>query len=212
MQDNEREDTLSEISDRIKRLVEFKKKLEHRIDKLSANLKDSESMLETVNSILLEKGFKRLEVTREPVATQTRMPDDGHSAGWEQEPELLESEAAPDILPLKTATGELLATLYVKGNSLRVVLAEDKTFDINTPPFTHFLIERILLKMQERDTELVRGGQLAAEDIFRYNMVREGDVIREIDIQNTDPDRLKELKSSIRWTLEKMYEKTRDQS
>lgn len=201
---------MSENSDRMKRLVEFKKKLEHRIEKLSSNLKDSQAMLEIVDSILLEKGFKRLEVTKEPVATQAPIPRDGQS-GEETEPELLESEAALDILPLKTATGELLATLYVQGNSLRVVLAEDKRFDISTPPFTHFLIERILLKMQERDAELVRAGQLAAEDTFRYSMVREGDAIREIDIRNTDPDRLKELKSSIRWTLEKMYEKTRDQ-
>jgi len=191
--------------------VEFKKKLEHRIEKLSSNLKDSEAVLEIVNSILLEKGFKRLEVTREPVATKTPLSNERRSVE-KPEPSLLESEVNLDALPLKTATGELLATLYVKGNSLKVVLAEDKRFNVNTPPFTHFLIERILLKMQERDAELVRAGQLAAEDIFSYNMVREGDAIREIDIRNTDPERLKELKSSIRWTLEKMYEKTRDQS
>jgi len=37
--------------------------------------------------------------------------------------------------------------------------------------------------------------------------VREGDLIREIIIRNVDDERLKELKSSIRWTLDKMYEK-----
>jgi hypothetical protein len=29
-------------------------------------------------------------------------------------------------------------------------------------------------------------------------------------IRNVDEERLRELKSSIRWTLEKMYEKTRN--
>jgi hypothetical protein len=43
--------------------------------------------------------------------------------------------------------------------------------------------------------------------MFAYNIMREGDLIREIVIKNVDDDRLKELKSSIRWTLEKMYEK-----
>ncbi len=109
-------------------------------------------------------------------------------------------------------TGELLANLYVSEDSLRVVLAEDKDFDINTPPFTQFLVERVLLKMQERDSELVRAGQLSPDKIFCYNIVREGDIIREIVIKNTDPDRLRELKSSIRWTLEKMYEKMKSQS
>jgi hypothetical protein len=65
--------------------------------------------------------------------------------------------------------------------------------------------------MQERDNELVRTGQLGADRIFSYNIVREGDVIREIVIRNVDDDRLRELKSSMRWTLEKMYEKTRSQ-
>jgi hypothetical protein len=43
--------------------------------------------------------------------------------------------------------------------------------------------------------------------MFSYNIVREGDQIREIIIRNVDDERLKELKSSIRWTFEKMYEK-----
>jgi hypothetical protein len=94
---------------------------------------------------------------------------------------------------------------------LRVVPAEDKTFDINTPPFSQFLVERVLTKMQERDNELVRTGHLGPDKIFSYSIVQEGDVIREIVIRNVDADRLRELKSSIRWTLEKMYEKMRSQ-
>jgi len=63
--------------------------------------------------------------------------------------------------------------------------------------------------MQEKDSELVRMGQLSADKMFAFNIMREGDLIREIVIRNVDDDRLKELKSSIRWTLEKMYEKTK---
>jgi hypothetical protein len=58
---------------------------------------------------------------------------------------------------------------------------------------------------------LVRTGQLGPDKIFSYSIVQEGDVIREIVIRNVDADRLRELKSSIRWTLEKMYEKMRSQ-
>ena len=43
--------------------------------------------------------------------------------------------------------------------------------------------------------------------MFSYNIVREGELIREIIIKNADEERLKELKSSVRWTFEKMYEK-----
>jgi hypothetical protein len=61
--------------------------------------------------------------------------------------------------------------------------------------------------MQERDGELARAGQLDANKILCFDITRDGDVIREIAIKNFDSDRLTELKSSIRWTLEKMYEK-----
>jgi hypothetical protein len=61
--------------------------------------------------------------------------------------------------------------------------------------------------MQEKDSELVRTRQLTADKVFSYSIVREGDLIREIIILNVDEERLRELKSSIRWTFEKMYEK-----
>jgi hypothetical protein len=68
------------------------------------------------------------------------------------------------------------------------------------------------MKMQERDNELVRAGQLPPDSSLSYSIVREGDLIREICVRNVDSERLRDLKSSIRWTLEKMYEKTKAQS
>jgi hypothetical protein len=61
--------------------------------------------------------------------------------------------------------------------------------------------------MQEKDNELVRLKQLPPDKMFAYNIIREDDLIREIVLKNVDEERLKELRSSIRWTLEKMYEK-----
>ncbi len=111
------------------------------------------------------------------------------------------------VIPLKTMNDEPLAIIYVDKQSLHVLPDESKNFSVNTPPFSHFLVERVLAKMQEKDSELVRLGQLTPDRMFAYNIIREGDLIREIVIRNTDEERLRELKSSIRWTLEKMYEK-----
>lgn len=203
---------MSEDAEKIKRLIEFKKKLENTIEKMSSDLKDSQAMLETINSILVEKGFRRLEVTEESTRTGASPPGESVDEG-ESGPSSPQSHVEfENAMPLKTITGELLANLYVCEDSLRVVPAEDKDFNVNTPPFMHFLVERVLLKMQERDNELIRAGQLPPDRIFCYNIAREGDVIREIVIKNSDSSRLKELKSSIRWTLEKMYEKMKSQS
>jgi sugar-specific transcriptional regulator TrmB len=189
---------MSEDAEKMKRLVSFKKKLEEKVEGLESELKELQTMLETVNSVLLEKGFKHPEIKKELAETISQPKEETRpQVGAEYE----------NVVPLTTFNNELLATLYVSEDLLRVVPAADKSFDFNTPPFTQFLIEKVFLKMQEKDSELIRTGQLVPDRIFCYDVVRDGDVIREIVIRNFDADRLRELRSSIRWTLEKMYEK-----
>ena len=197
---------MSEEAEKIKKFVAFKRKLEKKVEGLESELNEQRLMLEAVNSILLEKGFKRAEIAKTPVMAEVSPVKE--EALVELPP--LPSVKDENVIPLKTVTGEPLATFYIDQDSLRIVLAEDKDFNINTPPFTQFLVERVLAKMQEKDSELARAGQLTTDKIFSYNIVQEGDTIHEMVIKNFDANRLRELKSSIRWTLEKMYEKTKD--
>ena len=201
---------MSDNAERMKRLVAFKKKLETRIEGLNAELTDLEATLDTVDSILLEKGFTRPEISAKSTMPATRAEQEESI----RSEDVLQTETeAPNVIVLKSDTGEALADLYVGDDgSLHVVLAKDKNFDINTPPFNQFLIQRVLLKMQERDSELVRSGQLTPDRILCFDIIREGDSIRGLVIRNFDSDRLRELKSSIRWTLEKMFEKMKGQN
>jgi len=202
---------MSQDAERVRRLVEFKEKLTKKVEEVEAELKDLQATLETVNSILLEKGFQRADTIKDLSGKEKTTLE----KEIEAEPEESTHETAvssENVIPLKTGTGELLAVLHLTENSLRALPAADKNFEINTPPFIQFLVERVLMKMQERDNELARTGQLLPENVLSYDIVKEGDVIREIHIRNVDPERQKELKSSIRWTLEKMYEKRRQQS
>jgi len=196
---------MSEEAEKIKKFVAFKKKLGKKVEGLESELNEQRLMLEAVNSILLEKGFKHVEIAKTPVTAEVSPVKEEALVELPPQP----SAKSENVIPLKTVTGEPLATLYTNQDSLRIVLAEDKDFNINTPPFTQFLVERVLAKMQEKDSELARAGQLTADKIFSYNIVQEGDIIHEMVIKNLDANRLRELKSSIRWTLEKMYEKTK---
>lgn len=185
--------------EKVKKVAEFRTLLEKRIRKMETELEGMRVLLEFVDASLLEKGFKRAEMAK---PTPTISP---------------ETTTPPEVeykrsVPLKTATGDLLANLYMGEDSVRVVLAENENFDINTPPFMSFLVDRVLVKMQEKDREAAGTGEISLERILFYNIVREGDVVREITIQNIRPERLKELKSTIRWTLEKMYEKMKTSS
>jgi hypothetical protein len=201
---------MSQDSEKMKALVTFKKKLEKRIEKLNSELKELQVTLEAVDSILLEKGFKRGDMKEVTAAPKEVAPPTEPVAVKEQKPTMPRAAEPESVIPLKTMNDEPLAIIYVDKQALHVLPDESKNFSINTPPFSHFLVERVLAKMQEKDNELVRMGQLTADKMFAYNIVREGDLLREIVIRNVDEERLRELKSSIRWTLEKMYEKTRN--
>jgi hypothetical protein len=199
---------MSQDSERLKTLVNFKKRLEKRIEDLNSELEESQGLLEAVNSVLLEKGFKRGDL-KEIKPPEEEEPPTVHVTVEEEAPAAPQHAEPESVIPLKTMDDVPLAIIYVDKEALHVLPDETKKFNVNTPPFQPFLVERVLAKMQEKDSELVRMGELSADKMFAFNIMREGDLIREIVIRNFDDDRLKELKSSIRWTFEKMYEKTK---
>jgi len=203
---------MSESSERMKRLVSFKKKLEDRAQELDSELKEVQTMLETVNSLLLEKGFKRIEIPKETQKTAVILREEPTSAPSELEP-VRATAPLESVVELKATDGDILAELLINEaeGSIRVVPARNKNFNTGTPPFTQFLVERVLQKMQERDQELARIGQIAPERTFNYRIIQDDGAIHEIEIKNIDEDRLRELRSSVRWTLEKMHEKTKTQ-
>jgi len=197
---------MSQDSEKLKALVNFKKKLEQRVEELEAEMKETAATLEAVNSILLEKGFKRGDI-KEVKPSEEEAPPEVPVTVEEEAPAAPRAVEPESVIPLKTMSDEPLAIIYVSKEALHVLPDESKRFSVSTPPFQQFLVERVLAKMQTKDTELVRTGQLTPDKMFAYNIASEGDLLREIVLRNVDEERLRELKSSIRWTLEKMYEK-----
>lgn len=213
---------MAQDPERMKSLIAFKKRLEDQLEKLAAESQEVQATLDVVNSILLEKGFKRGDMKEVPEAPPPTMPKEVVLPKQEPEPpkvviqrqsetpKVTVAQQPPEretVIPLKTMSEEPLALIVFDKQGMHVLPDESKNFSVNTPPFGNFLVEKVFAKMKDKDSELVRAEQLPAEKAFSYNLVQEGDLIREIVIHNVDEERLKELKSSIRWTLEKMYEK-----
>jgi hypothetical protein len=204
---------LSQDPEKMKAMIAFKKRLEDQLEKLDAETKEIQATLDVVNGILLQTGFKRGDVKDAAAQSAVALKEVPlpKPAAEQAKPE---AQAAPSqpveqetVIPLKTQAEEPLALMYFEKQQIHVMPDESKKFSVNTPPFSNFLVEKVFAKMQEKDKELVRLGQLSSDKMFSYNIVREGELIREIIIKNVDEERLKELKSSVRWTLEKMYEK-----
>jgi hypothetical protein len=184
-----------EEKEKIKKIAKLRALLEKRVEEMETEMDGLKTLLSLIDTTLLEKGFKRAEISK-PVQSPKKQAT--------PQPSVMKQKKG---VPLKTVTGDLLAQLYIEKDSMQVAFAEDKNFDINTPPFTSFLVERVLAKMQEKDKEATSKGEIAPEKILAYSIKRDGNLIREINIRNIRPGRSRELKSSIRWTLEKMYEK-----
>ncbi len=186
--------------EKIKKIAKLRSLLERRVETMEEELDGLKTTLELIDATLLKEGFKRAEISK-PIQIPAK----------QEAPQSLVTKLNKSVL-LKTVTGDLLAKLYVGKDSMQVILAEEKNFDINTPPFTSFLVERVLAKMQDKDKKAANKGELAPDDILSYDIKREGNIVREIDIRNLEPGRSRELKSSIRWTLEKMYERMKQES
>ncbi|MCW4001009.1 MAG: hypothetical protein NWE93_12290 [Candidatus Bathyarchaeota archaeon] len=208
---------MAQDPEKMKAMIAFKKRLEDQLEKLTAETQEIQATLDAVNGILLERGFRRGDIKEVPVVPESMpkevvlpkpAPEPAKPAA-QPTPPPQPAPAAPQetVIPLKAMNEEPLAIMYFDKQIIHVMPDESKKFDVNTPPFSNFLVEKVFSKMQEKDKELVRLGQLTTDRMFSFNIVREGDQIREIIIKNVDEERLKELKSSIRWTLEKMYEK-----
>lgn len=194
--------------DKIRKMAELRTTLEKKVNELKIELDQLKAMLDFVSSALIEQGFKKPEIR--PLAQPTSgseelvLPRSTTPKPAEPAPPVL---AQAQAIPIKTVTGDLLAELYTDDENMRVVLAKEKQFTVDTPPFTAFLVQRVLAKMQEKDRESASAGEMPLESILSYEIIKEGDIIREINVINVGAERARELKSSIRWTLEKMYEK-----
>jgi len=207
--------------EKMKSLIAFKKRLEDQLEKLATETKEVQDSLDTVNSILLDKGFKRCDIKEVSEAPPSMTKEIVLPKAESEAPTVFVQRSPPSsasipidresVIPLKTMMEEPLAIIYFEKQSVHVLPDQSKNFSVNTPPFENFLVEKVFEKMREKDAELVKSKQLSQEKMFAYNIAREGEHIREIVIHNVDEERLKELKSSIRWTLEKMYEKMKSQ-
>jgi hypothetical protein len=187
--------------EKIRKLAELREILEERVKSLEAEIEGLKSLLEIVNSILLERSFRRAEEIVHPAPSK---PPEAAPA-----PPTPPIKEPAKVIPLRSGAGELLANIYVEDRNMRIIPEADKKFDMSIPPFEAFLVDKVLVKMRDADQEAVRRGELMPEEALSFDVKADGKIIREVLIRNVNPQRERELRSAIRWTLEKMYEKAK---
>ena len=181
--------------EQIKKIAKLRSILEKRIEESEIELDGMKTLLEVMDKVLLRESFKTPEIVKTEIDKQKKKT------------EIQLIKPSKKGIQLKTVTGDLLAEIFTEQDIIRIALAEDKEFNINTPPFNSFFVDRVLAKMVKKDQEDTNLGKLDPENIISFQIQQENSVIKEIIIRHLRSERLRELKSSIRWTLEKMYER-----
>ena len=85
----------------MKSLIAFKKRLEDQLDRLAVETKEAQDSLDTVNSILLDKGFKRGDIKEVPESSS--MPKEVVLPKAEHEPPTVfgqRNSSSPSSIPI----------------------------------------------------------------------------------------------------------------
>ncbi len=196
-----------------KKLLGFKASLETRLREIDQEMADIRTALEEINGLLVTTGFRTFSTptTSTPVNVpkpepETPQPDEETTITTPPS-----SHPGDDELSITGKDGTQLGTILVEENTLVFTPSEVFQFTTDIPPFQSFLLERVLDNMRRTDQERASNGELEPQDILEYTVETDEDRISKLSITNFGGERrLRELNSSLRWTLDKMYDKLRE--
>lgn len=106
----------------------------------------------------------------------------------------------------------LIANVEVSREKIEITPIESINFNIDTPPFKSFFINRILEGMKSKDLDKVKQGQIDTSNIIAYNTTpkdNNDNIIKKIEIKNyRDKERVNEIFNTVAWVFTRMLEKS----
>ncbi|HEX8676762.1 MAG TPA: hypothetical protein VF700_06065 [Segetibacter sp.] len=106
----------------------------------------------------------------------------------------------------------LIANVEVTREKIEITPMESINFNIDTPPFKSFFINRILEGMKSKDLDKVKQGQIDTANIIAYNTIpkdNNDNTIKKIEIKNyRDKERVNEIFNTVAWVFTRMLEKS----
>ena len=106
----------------------------------------------------------------------------------------------------------LIAQVEVSKEKIEIIPSESFSFNMDTPPFKSFFINRILEGMKNKDIDKVKQGQLSEMDIISFNTIQKennDNILKKIEIKNyRDKDRINEIFNTVAWVFTRMLEKS----
>jgi hypothetical protein len=106
----------------------------------------------------------------------------------------------------------LIAQFQILSDKIEIIPNDSINFNLDTPPFKSFFINRILDGMKNKDLDKVKQGQLSEIDILSFNIIQKDNndnILHKIEIKNyRDKDRVNEIFNTVAWVFTRMLEKS----
>jgi hypothetical protein len=179
--------------DETRKLLNIREGMEERIARLQVEIDDLRKAVAEIDRHIVRLGFR--QPTPTPVKPKASVEGD---------------ETEEGRISIKSKDGETLGSLRMSETEIVFEPRGDLSFTTAIPPFQSFFIERVLSNMRSADERRVTTGETSAEEVFSYDVETDGELILSVVIRNYGGERrLSEIRSSLRWTFDKMYEKLR---
>ena len=206
--------------DDIKNAAEIREWLTKLIFEKQNEIERIKITLSLIDSVLKQGSFKtaaNLNLNKKPFTDEksTSIYDESKKEtnnpsfkkGNGESSQLLETR---QIKRMKDKT--LIAQVEVSKEKIEIIPSESFSFNMDTPPFKSFFINRILEGMKNKDIDKVKQGQLSEMDVIAFNTIQKennDNILKKIEIKNyRDKDRINEIFNTVAWVFTRMLEKS----
>jgi len=188
----------------IRKLLKMRVDLEERTVRLQTEIEDLKLAMTEIDKAIVKQGFRQPS----PVF-QSMKPVEPNSEEYRQ-PVAATTETIADGSSIQAKDGTILGRVHVDDDTIVFTPREGLTFMKSTPPFQSFLLDRVLANMRKTDEVRAASGEITLEQVLSYKVEADGEIIKSLNVNNYGGERrLREIQSSIRWSLDKMYDKLR---
>jgi len=187
----------------VEHLAGLKSYLERRLAALENRVEAYKEYIRAIDTVLGRSSFK--------VAADMLKETPAAVVGKTVEPGVARQPAESYVTDLiSRVDGSKLGMMAVSKASITITPVENSRVPIDSGTFNSFFVRRILSNMVQKDEEQVKLRKLSDKEKISYKINRNSDgSFKEIVISNYgDENRLKQITTTIRWTLEKAAEKS----
>lgn len=188
----------------IRKLLKMRADLEERTEQLQTEIEDLNLAMAEIDKAIVRQGFQQPSPVFQAMKPTELKPEE------HKQPAKVTPEPTADGSSMQAKDGTILGRVQIDDDKIVFTPREGLTFMTSTPPFQSFLLDRVLANMRTSDETRAATGEITLEQVLSYEVEADGEVIKTLAVHNYGGERrLREIQSSLRWSLDKMYDKMR---